>query len=115
LIFLNICHLLSFIALSTPSLWAAVSFLSTHLGQAKSAREYFEIWLGRAGDHPLSLRISFPRFLDGRVDVGLKQHAHQMQSLELSFYGWELNAITTPFPLLKKLAVSALNSTNCIS
>jgi hypothetical protein len=115
LIFLNICHLWSFIALSTPSLWAAVSFPSTHPGRAKSAKKYFEIWLGRAGDHPLSLRVSSPGFLDGRVDVELKQYAHQMQSLELSFYGRELDAITTLFPSLKKLAVSALDSTDCIS
>ncbi|KAJ7359161.1 hypothetical protein DFH08DRAFT_845236 [Mycena albidolilacea] len=115
LIFLNVCRFWSFIALSTPSLWAAVSFPLTNPGQAKSAKKYFEIWLGRAGDHPLSLRVSSPGFLDGRVDVGLKQYAHQMQSLELSVYSRELDAITTPFPSLKKLAVSVFDSTDCIS
>jgi hypothetical protein len=111
LILLSICHLWSFITLSIPSLWAAVgSFSFTHPGRAKSTRKYFEIWLGRAGDHTLSLRVSLFGFFAGSVDVGLKRHAHQIQSLELSFYTLaltrELDAMRAPFPSLKKLTVS---------
>ncbi|KAJ7792952.1 hypothetical protein B0H14DRAFT_2533808 [Mycena olivaceomarginata] len=119
LIFLNICHLWSFIALSTPSLWAAVSFPISHPNRTKSARKYFEIWLGRAGDHPLSLRVSLRWFFAGiPVDAGLKRHAHQIQSLELSFFGFvtsKLHAIRTPFPSLKKLTVSVRLESDCIS
>jgi hypothetical protein len=119
LIFLNICHLWSFVALSTPSLWAAVSFPFSHPNRTKSARKYFEIWLGRAGDHPLSLRVSLLWFFAGiPVDAGLKRHAHQIQSLELSFFGFvtsKLHAIRTPFPSLKKLTVSVRLESDCIS
>ncbi|KAJ6585616.1 hypothetical protein B0H19DRAFT_1250408 [Mycena capillaripes] len=101
LLFLSICHLWSNIALSTPSLWTAIS------SQCPDAAN-LETWLTRAQNLPLS--ICFDRFYTPEAPVVLKKHAHQVQSLHLTVESPEhLKEMIVPFPSLKKLTIFKFN------
>ncbi|KAJ6544579.1 hypothetical protein DFH09DRAFT_1040861, partial [Mycena vulgaris] len=107
LIFLKICHLWRNIALSTPSLWAAIRIDSFRAGEAK---KLFEAWIIRARTHPLT--ISLRGTLDPGTEVLLNQHAHRLQNLELYLEsGEELEKITIRFPYLRSLKIGSDVST----
>ncbi|KAJ7160285.1 hypothetical protein C8R46DRAFT_366465 [Mycena filopes] len=99
---LAICHLWSDIALSTPSLWATVF---SDIPDTPGFCQHFQTWLARARSFPLS--ISLHGHITTDVSAVLKQHAAQVQTLELGIESPEQleEMITTPFPTLQKLFI----------
>ncbi|KAJ7133436.1 hypothetical protein C8R44DRAFT_698063 [Mycena epipterygia] len=120
MVFLSVCQLWNHIALSTPSLWAAIHNDSPRV-QSK-LDNVFEIWLNRARDLPLSLSLRGP--LDKRVQNLMKEHAHRVRKLELyPESGEELQQMTAPFASLEQMVIigppdgtddSFVNAEECI-
>ncbi|KAF8215341.1 hypothetical protein K438DRAFT_1705741 [Mycena galopus ATCC 62051] len=79
MIFLNICQLWRNVALSTPYLWAGIRMDS--LPRGAKFMKLGKIWIARALTIPLS--FSLHGSLDRRVEPFMKQHAPQLQNLEL--------------------------------
>ncbi|KAJ7160270.1 hypothetical protein C8R46DRAFT_1223749 [Mycena filopes] len=105
MIFLPICRLWKDIALSTPSLWATVY---SDVTDAPPFCQYFQTWLARARGTPLSITLHG----DIPSDVGavLKQHAPQLQTLQLALDspGELLEEMSlTSLPILQKLSIEA--------
>ncbi|KAJ7490715.1 hypothetical protein FB451DRAFT_624639 [Mycena latifolia] len=107
LVFLNICHLWSAIALSTPALWAAIRVDSS---RARDLTGLFETWTTRARNYPLT--ISLHGSLDEGVQDLLKPHTHRLQKLELyPELGDALENLTLRLPSLKSLTIGSEVST----
>ncbi|KAJ7621895.1 hypothetical protein DFH06DRAFT_1340898 [Mycena polygramma] len=97
LLFQQICHSWSTIALSTPSLW------STIYRESPDAAD-LELWISRARSLPLSLFLHGN--LSSEVAVVVKRHAPRVQSLDLGLeHPNNLKEITAHFPSLKRLKV----------
>ncbi|KAJ7464718.1 hypothetical protein B0H11DRAFT_2050925 [Mycena galericulata] len=111
-IFLSVCRLWSNIALSTPSLWAAIGDGDVPVA---NFQKFFDLWLSRARGFPLSLALETslidkraPTPVVGAVQTMVKQQAHRVQKLELNLYwGGELKQIIAPFTSLKSLTIGA--------
>ncbi|KAJ7680114.1 hypothetical protein B0H17DRAFT_1076941 [Mycena rosella] len=77
MILANICTSWTDIALSTPSIWAAVDADKP----ISDLASLLDIWLSRAGSHALS--ISLPTNLLGNIPAVVARHAHQLQVLTM--------------------------------
>ncbi|KAF7328749.1 hypothetical protein MVEN_02503600 [Mycena venus] len=82
MLLLNICNAWTNIALSTPSLWAAIDVV---FPRARRFEELLEIWLRRARNHPLSVSLSGDFDGHGAFAVFriVWRHGHQMKHLEI--------------------------------
>jgi hypothetical protein len=101
MLFMNVCRLWNKIAISTPSLWAAI-----RIEEPSSSRigELLDVWLRRARNNPLS--ISLYGDPDADVREFVLQNAHRVETLHLHFSsGDELEEVTTPLPSLKRLII----------
>ncbi|KAJ7506836.1 hypothetical protein B0H11DRAFT_1794768 [Mycena galericulata] len=101
MLFLNICHSWSAIAISTPALWAAIHIVAESPCDDKSI---LEAWINRARGVPLSLSLV------GASDTGLealvRQNAHQVQDLRLCLrFGGGIININAQFSSLQRLSV----------
>ncbi|KAJ7165874.1 hypothetical protein C8R46DRAFT_1035208 [Mycena filopes] len=89
LIFMRICHFWSTIALSTPSLWTALSFETPC---AKGIPGLCNDWINRSNALPLSLSICGS--LDDSTAHFVKKHADRLERLEAALLtGAELRKI----------------------
>ncbi|KAJ7680137.1 hypothetical protein B0H17DRAFT_1077007 [Mycena rosella] len=77
MILASICRSWADIALSTPSLWAAIDADKP----ISDLASLLDIWLSRAGSHTLS--ISLPTNLTGNITAVVARHAHQLQVLTI--------------------------------
>ncbi|KAJ7908706.1 hypothetical protein B0H13DRAFT_2661930 [Mycena leptocephala] len=78
MLLLNICNAWTAIALSAPTLWAAIHI--AHL-RAESIKKILPIWLHRAGNRPLSL--SFGASIDHEVAAIIWGHGEQLKHLKI--------------------------------
>ncbi|KAJ7876576.1 hypothetical protein B0H13DRAFT_999254 [Mycena leptocephala] len=105
ILFLNVCNAWTDLALSTPSLWAAI-----HLDFP--GFEILEAWLPRARNCPLS--ISFRRSLHSNVARLLGRYAKQLKHLEISDedFGFHVRSFTSlgPFSVLQTLTIEGERS-----
>ncbi|KAF8215350.1 hypothetical protein K438DRAFT_774861 [Mycena galopus ATCC 62051] len=97
MLLLNICHLWSNIALSTPSLWSSIQCGCSDAAHAVD----LETWLSRARGLPLCLSIYGDLSLD--VAVVVKKNAPNIQMFQLQYK--HLNQMVTLFPSLTKLEI----------
>jgi hypothetical protein len=83
MLFLNICNTWTNIALSTPSLWAAIHIIfPTGLSSTQGLKTLVPIWLRRAHNRPLSISLSGDNF-DYDVLSIIWSHAQQLKHLEI--------------------------------
>ncbi|KAJ6544583.1 hypothetical protein DFH09DRAFT_1282291 [Mycena vulgaris] len=111
LIFLNICHSWSDIALSTPLLWTNIVIWHPH---PPKLDKLLEVWLDRGRGLPLSLSFAGPfggpdGSIEHRIRALVKQHAPRVRHLEVA-----LNTradleelITMPFSALKRVSIAS--------
>ncbi|KAJ7745229.1 hypothetical protein DFH07DRAFT_1063249 [Mycena maculata] len=78
MLFLNICHAWSNIALSTPELW---SDIQVHCPVGENPGKLLERWFGRAVPRPLSLSLHGTA-AEGMISL-IDQHGHRLRNLEL--------------------------------
>ncbi|KAJ7731920.1 hypothetical protein DFH07DRAFT_144870 [Mycena maculata] len=122
-IFLSVCRAWRYIALATPSLWAAIS--DQGIPVAKFPK-FFESWLRRARSSPLSLSLSGS--LDPQYDVDppnpvpaavwafVKQYMRQVQNLRLCLSSaGELQQIVFSYTSLRSLTVENSNASEYFS
>ncbi|KAJ7649948.1 hypothetical protein FB45DRAFT_6032 [Roridomyces roridus] len=80
LLFLNVCHHWTNIALSTPALWASIGIAFPCTSAFKNL---LETWLRRAGSR--LLHISLRGIFDSVVAHPIQSHSAQLESLVISF------------------------------
>ncbi|KAJ7310867.1 hypothetical protein DFH08DRAFT_456414 [Mycena albidolilacea] len=84
MLLLNICNTWTDIALSTPSLWAAIHIIfPSGLSSTQSLKALVPIWLQRAHNRPLSIWLSGANF-DYNVLSIIWSHAQRLKHLEIS-------------------------------
>ncbi|KAJ7302197.1 hypothetical protein DFH08DRAFT_905730 [Mycena albidolilacea] len=85
ILLLNICNAWTDIALSTPSLWAAIHivFPGGLFPSTQRLKTFVPIWLRRADNRPLSISLSGANFDYDVVSV-IWSHAQQFKHLEIS-------------------------------
>ncbi|KAJ6602467.1 hypothetical protein DFH09DRAFT_968856 [Mycena vulgaris] len=112
MLFLNICHAWSNIALSNPELWTTIT---TYFPCVEGFDELMGAWLQRARGHPLSIELRGP--FDASIAAVLGRHAHQLRSLELHCGKVELELVVPmgPFPMLKTLIINGLDQESWLS
>ncbi|KAJ7641733.1 hypothetical protein FB45DRAFT_1022468 [Roridomyces roridus] len=76
-LFLKICNTWTAIALSTPALWARISF---HLPRPPGFTQLLRLWFQRAGGHPMHISITGP--VDDVVASILWEHSSHLGRLE---------------------------------
>ncbi|KAJ7435015.1 hypothetical protein B0H11DRAFT_2369103 [Mycena galericulata] len=109
MLFLGICNAWTDIALSTPSLWAAIHVV---FPRARGFTELLVTWLQRAGTRPLSVSLS-NIFDDSEGVVPLIwRYGQQLKHLELCYdeeediYEYRLSDLwSAPLPLLETLTI----------
>ncbi|KAJ6544544.1 hypothetical protein DFH09DRAFT_1389852 [Mycena vulgaris] len=102
MVFIRACRSWSKIAISTPSLWAAIR------AEYPDARfgNLMDVWLARARNRPLSIALTVRGPFNSAVCQSVLRHAGQVHTLELYLpSGDDLERITTPFPSLKTLVI----------
>ncbi|KAJ7757787.1 hypothetical protein DFH07DRAFT_459229 [Mycena maculata] len=112
LLFLNICHSWSHIALSTPALWATIH---VEFPRPEGFDHGLEDWLERARNRPLS--ISLRGSFDDDVATVIREHAEQLKRLKIFHDGEDETDIDDPlrgigpgpFPLLESLTIGSEN------
>ncbi|KAJ7762042.1 hypothetical protein DFH07DRAFT_939665 [Mycena maculata] len=111
MLFLNICSSWSHIAVSTPALWTAIH---VQFPRPEGFGDVLEVWLQRARNRHLS--ISFRGRFDDGVATVVRQHAHQLNNLEMYYHqdGDDeldpLNSIAPgPFPKLQSLTIGTVS------
>ncbi|KAJ7745218.1 hypothetical protein DFH07DRAFT_1063241 [Mycena maculata] len=128
-LFLNVCRAWRNIALGTPSLWAAINDEGIQVAELP---KLVEAWISRARTFPLSLSLhgsllawphngtsnrnyEAPAGVPAPVGAMVKQHAHQIQNLELCVpCEEELEAMTFAFTSLRSFQYPDGNSTAVI-
>ncbi|KAJ7896404.1 hypothetical protein B0H14DRAFT_501222 [Mycena olivaceomarginata] len=84
MLLLNICNTWTDIALSTPSLWAAIHIIfPSGLSSTQGLKTLVRIWLQRAHNRPLSISLSGTDFDYDVVSI-VWSHAQQLKHLEVS-------------------------------
>ncbi|KAJ7896401.1 hypothetical protein B0H14DRAFT_501188 [Mycena olivaceomarginata] len=84
MLLLNICNAWTDIALSTPSLWAAIHIIfPSGISSTQGLKTLVRIWLQRARNRPLSISLSGTD-LDYDVVSIIWSHAQQLKHLEIS-------------------------------
>jgi hypothetical protein len=84
MLLLNICNTWTDIALSTPSLWAAIHIIFPRgLSSTQGLKTLVLIWFQRAHNRPLSISLSGVNF-DYDVLSIIWSHAQQLKHLEIS-------------------------------
>ncbi|KAK7028367.1 F-box domain-containing protein [Favolaschia claudopus] len=78
MLFLNVCHAWSDIALSTPLLWASIGIF---FPRAPNFQTLLRLWLRRANDYPLS--ISLTGLFDYAVVSDIWEHSAQITHLDI--------------------------------
>ncbi|KAJ7456781.1 hypothetical protein B0H11DRAFT_225349 [Mycena galericulata] len=115
-IFLNICRAWRNLALSTPSLWAAIGDENVPVAQFS---KIFQTWLSRAQSVNLSIflqRSLNRKYTPAAVEALVKRCAHQVQKMHLEVpSGDHLERINAPFTALTSLKVEGTPSTNLFS
>ncbi|KAJ6516799.1 hypothetical protein C8R47DRAFT_1268454 [Mycena vitilis] len=117
LLFLNICHAWTDIALSMPELWSAVRIDLPWTGGFKG---WLQLWLKRAGNHPLRVSLQGPATFDRRITTVIWSHRHQLKHLELVYQNESTHNVRTidffglgvspgPLPLLEMLVIRGLS------
>ncbi|KAF7360561.1 F-box domain-containing protein [Mycena venus] len=97
----HICRKWRDIALGTPALWRAMSLSGTH-----NTFDWLEVWLGRSGCCPLSIRLD--EWADGDVPLASEListvllHRARLEHLQLRLFG-PPPVIETRLPLLSHL------------
>ncbi|KAJ6544636.1 hypothetical protein DFH09DRAFT_1367814 [Mycena vulgaris] len=100
--FMRVCRSWSKIAISTPSLWAAIRAEYPDAGFGN----LMDVWLARARNRPLSIALTVCGPFNSAVCQSVLRHAGQVHTLELYLpSGDDLERITTPFPSLKTLVI----------
>ncbi|KAJ7858978.1 hypothetical protein B0H13DRAFT_2075542 [Mycena leptocephala] len=113
MLFLNICHLWSDIALATPTLWASIDIESHSRGAHFD--ELCKIWLSRARNLPLSFILRFRGSVDRCIQNLATEHIPQLQNLELYVDTSEdLQRVEGPFPSLETLAIAAIDRSGAL-
>ncbi|KAJ7858778.1 hypothetical protein B0H13DRAFT_2075697 [Mycena leptocephala] len=113
MLFLNICHLWSDIALATPTLWASIDIESHSRGAHFD--ELCKIWLSRARNLPLSFILRFRGSVDRCIQNLATEHIPQLQNLELYVDTSEdLQRVEGPFPSLKTLEIAAIDRSGAL-
>jgi hypothetical protein len=101
MLFTNVCRSWNKIAISTPSLWAAIRIEEP---SPDCIGELLDVWLHRARNHALNISLSGAPAPHVRASV--LQYAHQVETLYLYFSsGDDLEDITKPLPSLKTLII----------
>ncbi|KAJ7174070.1 hypothetical protein C8R43DRAFT_1205119 [Mycena crocata] len=101
LVFLNVCHLWTNIALATPSLWDNMDIRDR---RRAGFPQLMEKWFLRSGSRPLTVALSGTQNQAIRNEV--YKNASRMQGLELFFpSGEHLKKMKMSFPSLKTLAI----------
>ncbi|KAF7348102.1 F-box domain-containing protein [Mycena sanguinolenta] len=95
MLFLNICHIWSDIAISTPALWTSI-----HCNYSDTIN--LELWLGRAKHFPLA--ISLHGGFSPDVAAVVEEHAPHVQALTLEYQ--HLKQLLAPFPSLTKMKIA---------
>ncbi|KAJ7896346.1 hypothetical protein B0H14DRAFT_3612344 [Mycena olivaceomarginata] len=112
MLLLNICHTWTDIALSTPSLWAAIHIIfPSGLSSTQGLKTLMPIWLQRTHNRPLSISLSGPNF-DYNVLSIIWSHSQQLKHLEISDVNSDNDYIRLwkdmyfgPFPSLQTLTM----------
>ncbi|KAJ7678805.1 hypothetical protein B0H17DRAFT_100981 [Mycena rosella] len=111
MILANICNGWADIALSTPSLWAAID--ADH--PISDLASLLDIWLSRAGCQALS--ISLPTNLTGNIAAVVARHAHQLQVLNMYHpHDQDDSSFSTAvgsLPFLKNLTIIGIDEFSC--
>ncbi|KAJ6544542.1 hypothetical protein DFH09DRAFT_1367784 [Mycena vulgaris] len=106
MVFMGVCRAWSTIAISTPSLWAAIRVRESDGGDLEANRtRLMNIWLTRARNRPLF--ISLHGDLNSGIWQTMHRNAHQVQNLKLylpSAHHLE-HILATPLPSLKTLLI----------
>jgi hypothetical protein len=124
MLLLNICNTWRDIALSTPSLWAAIHITIRGLPpRTRGLRKLVSIWLERARDRPLSISLAganYDHSYDHSVVDIIWRHAHRLRHLELQEggdddmdYSIPLWGDTSPgaLPSLETVTIRGVNGT----
>ncbi|KAJ7201087.1 hypothetical protein GGX14DRAFT_544806 [Mycena pura] len=103
----HVCRQWREIALSTPSLWRAITFRCR--AKSKWNLDPLKIWLHRSGSCPLSLRMEEPLSLVWSAKEALSTIVpHRARWEYLSLYGCnDLLEIIGPMPLLREMKLDA--------
>ncbi|KAJ7486599.1 hypothetical protein FB451DRAFT_771653 [Mycena latifolia] len=110
MLFLNVCHPWTDIALATPALWATV-----YADSPKADLEsLLDTWLKRAGSRPLS--ISLPAEITHGITAVMRQHAHRLQDLKLNcdvdedtVFARDIGSL----PFLRTLTIVGVKDSSC--
>ncbi|KAF7328815.1 hypothetical protein MVEN_02510400 [Mycena venus] len=112
MLLLNICNSWSDIALSIPTLWAALHITSPC---PKGLEELLPVWIKRARNRPLSMSL-VSNYLDPGVATIFWEHGSQLKHLEIKG-GDEGNRVDLfggvtpgPLPLLETLTIRGSNA-----
>ncbi|KAJ7486637.1 hypothetical protein FB451DRAFT_1362941, partial [Mycena latifolia] len=110
MLFLNVCHAWTDIALATPALWAAVYAD----GPKADLESLLSTWLQRAGSRPLS--ISLPAEITHGITTVMRRHAHQLQDLKLNcdidedtVFARDVGSL----PFLRTLTIAGVKYSSC--
>ncbi|KAJ7482942.1 hypothetical protein B0H11DRAFT_1207982 [Mycena galericulata] len=105
MLFLNVCHAWSNVALSTPSLWVAMRAKTT---MSDDFRKLMDLWVARARTRPLSLSLhgSMDRMTPSLGTFLGRYLWRRVQTLELHLpFGNQLRRLRGPFPGLHALTI----------
>ncbi|KAF7348441.1 Beta-lactamase domain-containing protein [Mycena venus] len=114
LVLISVCQRWREIGLSTCSLWASVSLLITSKCRWNDAKHFplFELWLFRAGSHPLDISVSAPNGTPSRMLSFLSRYSAQWRSFAFFFHPSEAavldDLIHGYIPYLAKLDISGI-------
>ncbi|KAJ7788284.1 hypothetical protein B0H14DRAFT_2949431, partial [Mycena olivaceomarginata] len=107
MLFLNVCHSWTEIALSTPSLWTAID-IECPREKGDDFSTLLELWFARARTNPLSITVhGDPDVgdLDPSVCTVIDKVAGRVENLELYVHSDGLQRMKAPLPALKTLII----------
>ncbi|KAJ7640373.1 hypothetical protein DFH06DRAFT_1137826 [Mycena polygramma] len=106
------------IALFMPELWSAVQI--DLLWTGPGFKGWLQLWLKRAGNHPLRVSLQGPGTFDRRITTVIWSRRHQLKHLELLYQNESTDNVRTidffglgvspgPLPLLETLLIRGLS------
>ncbi|KAJ7504000.1 hypothetical protein B0H11DRAFT_2222095 [Mycena galericulata] len=107
MLLLNVCRSWTNIALSTPSLWAAIDIECPRENEAEFSK-LMDLWFARSRTRPLSVSLhGAPDMgdLDPRVPAAIQRAAGRVENLQLYLHSEDLERMKMPLPSLKTFVI----------